>query len=62
MNEKECLTCGSCPLGHEECVSGNGITEPPYLFLICCPYEQEYYKYPDDECTHEKEYEELFKW
>ena len=29
---------------------GNGITEPPYLDLIRCPYHDDVYKYPDDEC------------
>lgn len=36
-------------------VVGNGITEPPYLQLIRCPFEAEYYKYPDDECCHQEE-------
>lgn len=55
MEERMC--CCSCHLGHEQRVVGNGITEPPYLWLIRCPFEAEYYKYPDDECTHESEYE-----
>ena len=50
------MCCGSCPYGHEECVVGNGITEPPYLRLIRCQFETEYYKYPDDECTHMDDY------
>jgi hypothetical protein len=48
------MICEECTLGKTERVVGNGITEPPYLFLIRCPFETEYYKYPDDECCHEE--------
>lgn len=48
------LLCGNCPLGKTETKVGNGITEPPYLSLVRCPFETEYYKYPDDECNHEE--------
>lgn len=54
MDEK--TRCCSCSLGREERIVGNGITEPPYLWLIRCPFDNEYYKYPDDECTHKDEY------
>lgn len=54
MDEKP--RCCSCGLGREERIVGNGITEPPYLCLIRCPFDNEYYKYPDDECTHKDEY------
>lgn len=47
--------CANCPLGNPKTVCGNGITEPPYLQLIRCPFENEYYKYPDDECCHREE-------
>lgn len=53
--ENKILFCEECPLGKIETVLGNGITEPPYLGLIRCPFETEYYKYPDDECNHQKE-------
>lgn len=58
MEEKMC--CEACSLGHEERVLGNGITEPPYLLLIRCPFDDEFYKYPDDECSHEEEYRKAF--
>lgn len=49
------MKCEDCSLGKAERVVGNGITEPPYLFLVRCPYEQEYYKHPDEDCTHAEE-------
>lgn len=49
------IFCSDCPHGKPEIVCGNGITEPPYLRLIRCPFETEYYKYPDDECNHKEE-------
>ena len=49
------MTCEECKIGIKERVLGNGITEPPYLILVRCPYENEYYKYLDDECCHEEE-------
>ena len=52
------MNCKDCPKGRTERVLGNGITEPPYLLLIRCPYENEYYKYPDDECNHIEQLEE----
>lgn len=48
------MNCENCNIGNKETVLGNGITEPPYISLIRCPFEKEYYKYPDDECNHEK--------
>lgn len=57
---KEKLYCEACPLEHEERVLGNGITEPPYLFLIRCPFDDAYYMHPDDECSHEQEYKMTF--
>lgn len=52
------IFCDECPLGKKETIVGNGITEPPYLQLIRCPFETEYYKYPDDECSHRDEAKE----
>lgn len=49
------MICGECPKGKTERVVGDGITEPPYVWLVRCPFETEYYKYPDDECCHEDE-------
>lgn len=49
------MNCEKCSFGKAEIVVGNGITEPPYLKLVRCPFEKEYYKYPDDKCNHEKE-------
>ena len=46
--------CGKCPYGEKKLVVGNWITEPPYISVIRCPYDNEYYKYPDDKCNHMK--------
>ncbi len=47
--------CENCENGVSEIICGNGITEPPYLKMIRCIYETEYYKYPDDFCSkHQK--------
>lgn len=45
----------NCNIGNKETVLGNGVTEPPYLNLVRCPFEKEYYKYLDDECNHGKD-------
>ena len=42
--------CGDCPHGKTVTIVGNGITEPPYLTLVRCPYDDRYYRYPDDVC------------
>ena len=51
----EQLFCGDCSLGKTERVVGNGITEPPYLHLVRCPFEDEYYLYPNNECKHNQQ-------
>lgn len=48
------MTCEECPKGKHVRILGNGITEPPYILLVRCPYDDEYYKYPDDACCHEQ--------
>lgn len=50
--EYEFKKCEDCLYGQLERVVGNGITEPPYVWLIRCPYN-DYYKYPDDYCNTE---------
>ena len=47
--------CGECPIGKIETIVGNGITEPPYLSLVRCPFDNKFYKYRDDECNHQEE-------
>lgn len=44
-------TCEECTLGKTERVVGNGITEPPYVWLIRCPFDTKFYHYPDDACN-----------
>jgi len=46
------MLCEDCKLGKEERVVGDGIYEPPYIWLIRCPFEKEVYLYPDDECKY----------
>lgn len=51
------LICSQCNLGKEKLIVGNGITEPPYLTLIQCPFEKIYYVDKYSECTHVMERE-----
>lgn len=51
LKMKEPLLCSQCNLGKKVSIVGDGITEPPYLQMIRCPFDNEYYKYPDDECN-----------
>ena len=51
------MICHDCQLGKEERHVGNGINEPPYIFLVRCPFDNKYYKQWDDECSHEDELE-----
>lgn len=44
-------TCETCARGKKETVVGNGITEPPYLSLVRCPNDNEYYKSLDAYCN-----------
>lgn len=52
------MTCQECECGITVKIVGNGITEPPYLSLIRCPYDSEYYKNPNDVCTRNLEIDE----
>lgn len=49
------MICHECPLGQEERRVGNGMSESPYIFLVRCPFDNEYYKNWDDECDHDVE-------
>lgn len=51
MEEK--FTCGSCQLGTEHKLFGNGIK--PGTYIISCPFDTNYYHDPDDPCIHERE-------
>lgn len=51
------MVCENCKLGKSRTIIGNGITEPPYIDVIKCKFDDEYYKYPDTKC----EFEELRK-
>lgn len=55
------MICSNCPLGKIEKVVGNGITEPPYIWLVRCPFETENYKNQDDECNHNEEKDKYIK-
>ena len=48
------MLCGDCDFGTTERVVGNGITEPPYVWLVRCEFDDELYHYPDDECTRDE--------
>ncbi len=50
--EKSKHRCGKCKIGKTEKVPGNGITEPPYLMLVRCPFNDRYYHNLEDECAH----------
>lgn len=47
------MICGECPYGKIERILGNGITEPPYIRLVRCPYDSKFYKDFYAECSHE---------
>lgn len=38
------MICGECDKGEIRTVVGNGITEPPYVTVVKCPHDDEYYK------------------
>lgn len=45
------MYCKVCPIGHKERIVGDEI----YLSLIRCPYDNKYYKHPNDVCSHQEE-------
>lgn len=49
------MICGKCKLGTIRRIVGNGITEPPYVRMVQCPFDDEDYKYLDAECNHTNE-------
>ena len=51
------MICHDCQVGIEERHVGDGINEPPYIFLVRCPFDNQYYKQWDDECDHVEERE-----
>lgn len=55
MGDDTQLTCGTCDIGTPVQILGNGITEPPYMTVIRCPYDTQYYRYLGDECNHREE-------
>ncbi|MBQ7818400.1 MAG: hypothetical protein IJ341_01755 [Bacteroidales bacterium] len=55
------LFCGDCPLGTVSTIPGNGIGEPPYISVVRCPYDKEYYHHFDDECMYPKKLQEIQK-
>ena len=52
------MLCENCKIGEQKTIPGNGITEPPYIAVVRCPFDDKYYKLWSDECCHEKEREE----
>lgn len=49
------MICENCPLGESKTIPGNGITEPPYITVVRCPFDDVYYKRWSDDCCHEEE-------
>lgn len=47
------MICKECPLGKQILKVGNGITEQPYLTVVECPFDDEYYKDLNDDCDCE---------
>lgn len=50
------MQCSNCQHGKTEIVVGNGITEPPYLKMVRCPFDNKYYKHLDQECDKENNF------
>lgn len=55
------IFCSECQLGRKVSMVGNGITQPPYLTLIQCPFEKIYYMDKYSECTHVTEKEKYLE-
>ena len=55
------MTCEECSKGVIKTILGNGITEPPYVTVIKCPFDDKFYKNLDDECCHQIDLKETIK-
>ena len=55
------MECMDCPFGKRKQILGNGITEPPYIGVVKCPFDDVYYKNYFDDCSHEEELKKCAK-
>ena len=55
------LTCQNCELGKEKVIVGNGISEPPYVHVIKCPFDDEFYKNFEEACNKKDERERVMQ-
>jgi len=55
------MTCEECSKGVIKTILGNGITEPPYITVIKCPFDNHFYKNLDYECCHQRELKEMIE-
>ncbi len=53
------MTCKECSRGIKQRIPGNGITEPPYIEVVRCPFDNKYFHYPDAECNFTEQLKSL---
>lgn len=49
------MLCKDCGRGVKKTIPGNGISEPPYVSAIRCPFDDKYYHDPDAECNFKEQ-------
>lgn len=45
------MICKECSRGKKQTIPGNGISEPPYIDVVRCPFDNKYFHNPDTDCT-----------
>lgn len=55
------MMCLECERGEKKTVPGNGLTEPPYIEVIRCPFDNKYYHSPFYECTFTEQLQSMAK-
>jgi hypothetical protein len=53
------MLCKDCPRGKTERIPGNGISEPPYIQVVRCPFDNKFYHNPGADCNSQEQLKAL---
>ena len=53
------MNCKECSRGKKQTIPGNGISEPPYIAVVRCPFDNKFYHNPDADCNFTEQLKSL---
>ena len=53
------MNCKECSHGKKQTIPGNGISEPPYIAVVRCPFDNKFYHDPDADCNFAEQLKSL---